>query len=200
MAIICLKHSHQKLSREDIMREICSNIAKAHSEVAGQTCLRTEKKLFNGHQFTNFNNGYSALKKVCITSLFIAGMVYLFKSLNKNDHPKIDEIDCGFQNSNQLIHDFENYRKNAGSFFAKATDQYCLARMYESGLGTEVSLREARNWYKHAADQGLTAAKNALCQPKMFPEEEVNFDEFAALCCPSEGPLNLPKCPWIHIT
>ena len=40
--------------------------------------------------------------------------------------------------------------------------QYFLGQLYQSGLGTEKNLLQARYWYKRAADQGLSDSAKAL--------------------------------------
>ncbi len=39
--------------------------------------------------------------------------------------------------------------------------QYSLGMCYEEGLGVDVDLEEARDWYARAAEQGHKAAKKA---------------------------------------
>ena len=39
--------------------------------------------------------------------------------------------------------------------------QYSLCMCYEEGLGVDVDLEEARDWYARAAEQGHKAAKKA---------------------------------------
>ena len=40
--------------------------------------------------------------------------------------------------------------------------QYCLGRCYEDGIGVDVDLNEAREWYARAAQQGNKDSKRAL--------------------------------------
>ena len=53
-----------------------------------------------------------------------------------------------------------------------AQAQYYLAQMYDFGLGTPEDNEKAREWYKRAADQGLTVAKLQLQELERSEQEE----------------------------
>ena len=121
----------------------------------------------------------------------------------------ITDINCRFgETVDGALHDFTYYRNAAEK--GRAVDQYCLAEMFKSGIGTKPSLVEARTWFKKAYDQGLGLAADTLCQPEMFEEKcTANFkqcmdvfdryEQFRKVCCPPpppECPAIPRKCPW----
>jgi hypothetical protein len=166
----------------------------------------------NGYE----TNRWSLRTKILIGSAAVTVLALAtIKAMSLYTHYQNGNIkthDCKFgENVDGVLKDFKYYKNAAES--GKATDQYCFAKMHETGIGTVKNLSEARNWYKKAAEQGLELAGDDLCQPHMFEYQYGNFEEFKAhqgsfigyesqfinICCrrPPCGTTCLPpRCPW----
>ena len=135
-----------------------------------------------------------------LTIFLVVAAIFAVKAYGYYQNKRIDTIDCHFGESvSGMIRNF-NYYKSAVEQRGLAADQYCLAEALKKGVGTHPSLKDARNLYKKAADQGLTLAQKALCVSEMFPDTELDYSEFESACCPTRSPLSFPECPWMRFT
>lgn len=149
---------------------------------------------------TNLTNAKHQIAAAILLASTIAVTKLGLSYYNQLQNGNLDHIDCSLgQTVDGVLRNFQFY-KNAAEKSGLAADQYCLAESFKAGIGTELSLANARVWYKKAADQGLALAQKALCQPSMFDIKfafGTLYSEYRNLCC-KEVLMNdsAYSCPW----
>lgn len=142
-------------------------------------------------------NSKRVVQCVVVSTIVATISIAIFKIIEHikfSNNSQIQNVFCpqGFKDGE--MYDFSYYQKAATDGDVEA--QYCFGLMHLNGEnGANQVTSTAMHWLKKAAQQGLSIARESLCDPTNydFSLDPLEISELKEFCCPSCSEC---ICPW----